>query len=525
MTRSSKPLLALGIALLLVLGVFVAVQDSSARPTWRIGLEAPLTGDQSTLGQGMLEGAQLAAAQANAAGGVLGKDIEIVPIDDQANPDKGVAAVNAAIESHLDGIVGPYNSSVGVKTLPIYLQHALIPIRLTSAASTSGYGYTVQPMESQIAPVATKALSGWMKAKSVAIVYDPTSQYTKGVAKQVRSALADEGVEITMFKEIAPGKASYVNVINEALATSPDALYAAVYMPEGAKMAKALVTAGSTTNCLMDYASYDAGFVTAAGHPAAEHCSVLGVPAPQDFADDTNQVEAFQAKFGHVPGTWSPYTYDSVNLLLDAARQAKGFSDVALRPILATTHNWHGWTGVVNIDLVSGDRTPATVVVTQTRGGELRLDHSWAVAAGVLPRTIHVEANLASQGTNLHEVDPSISYGTNLLTGVSSGSAETETGVQVTMQGNVLYHYGTGPLFGFITFTFPDGSTLATQMTGRAKKNLFDQSTAFHAALVVIGGTGTFQAANGTGTFTGGRDGKIGSPVNATFTISLRGQN
>ncbi len=525
MTGTKKPLLALAVVLLLVLGVFVVIEGSSDRPTWRIGLEAPLSGDQSTLGQGMLEGAQLAAAQANAAGGVLGRDIAIVPIDDQADPIKGVAAVNAAIASHLDGIVGPYNSGVGVKTLPIYLQHALIPIRLTSAAATSGYGYTVQPMESQIAPVATEALQGWMKAKSVAIVYDPTSLYTKGVAKQVRSALSASGVEITMFKEIQPGKAAYDNVMREALATSPDAVYAAVYMPEGAKMAKALVAAGSTTKCLMDYASYDSGFVSAAGPTAAEHCSVLGVPAPQDFADDTNQVEAFQAKFGHFPGTWSPYTYDSVNLLLDAARKAKSFSDVSLRPILATTHNWHGWTGMVNIELVSGDRTPATVVVTKTKGGELRLDHSWAATAGVLARTVHVEAKLTSNGTNLNKVDPSITYGTNELVGVSAGSAETTAGVQVNMQGNVVYNYGSGPLFGFVTFTFEDGSTLATQMDGQAKKNLFDQSTTFQAKLVVIGGTGTFQAANGTGTFTGSRDGQIGSPVNAMFTISLRGQN
>jgi hypothetical protein len=192
---------------------------------------------------------------------------------------------------------------------------------------------------------------------------------------------------------------------------------------------------------------------------------------------------------------------------------------------LATTHRWHGWTGIVNLELVSGDRTPATVVVTQTKGGERRLDHSWAKSAGVLAQKVHIEADLTSQGTALHQVDPSVTYGTNLLTGVSGGSAETEAGVEVSMQGNVLYNYGTGPLFGFVTFTFPNGSTLATQMTGHASKSLFDQTTTFHARLIIIGGTGIYQAATGTGTFSGSRDGKIGSSVNSAFTISLRGQN
>ena len=53
---------------------------------WRIGLEAPLSGQLKTLGQGMLNGAELAADQINGDGGLSGKDIEIVPIDDGGDP-------------------------------------------------------------------------------------------------------------------------------------------------------------------------------------------------------------------------------------------------------------------------------------------------------------------------------------------------------------------------------------------------------------------------------------------------------
>ena len=63
----------------------------------RIGVEAPLSGDQSVTGVGMLNGAQIAADELNAAGGVNGRTITIVPIDDAADPDTGVAAATAAI--------------------------------------------------------------------------------------------------------------------------------------------------------------------------------------------------------------------------------------------------------------------------------------------------------------------------------------------------------------------------------------------------------------------------------------------
>src|SRR5690606_12710214 len=105
---------------------------TGAGETIRIGLEGPLTGDQQAIGQGMLKGARLAAKQLNAAGGLDGRQVEIVPIDDAADPDTGVKAAEAAIAAGLDGIVGPYNSGVGAKTLPLYLDAGLVPIRLTS---------------------------------------------------------------------------------------------------------------------------------------------------------------------------------------------------------------------------------------------------------------------------------------------------------------------------------------------------------------------------------------------------------
>src|SRR4051794_30164918 len=64
---------------------------------FRVGLEAPLSGDQKVLGQGMLKGAQMAAAELNKSDGIDGKQVEVVPIDDAADPETGVKAVNAAI--------------------------------------------------------------------------------------------------------------------------------------------------------------------------------------------------------------------------------------------------------------------------------------------------------------------------------------------------------------------------------------------------------------------------------------------
>ena len=158
----------------------------------RIGLEAPLSGDLQTLGEGMLNGAELAADQLNADGGLLGKDIEIVPIDDGGDAEIGVPAVQDAIDEGLDGVIGPYNSGVGVETLPLYQRAGLVPIRLTSDNDTEGFGFTLQPMGSQIAPVTAEALTDFIGASKVAIAYDNTEEYTR--ASRAKSAASSRAV-------------------------------------------------------------------------------------------------------------------------------------------------------------------------------------------------------------------------------------------------------------------------------------------------------------------------------------------
>jgi branched-chain amino acid transport system substrate-binding protein len=349
--------------------------------TLRIGLEAPLSGDLQTLGEGMLNGAELAADQLNADGGLLDKDVEIVPIDDGGDAEIGVPAAQDAIEEGLDGVVGPYNSGVGVETLPLYEDAGLVPIRLTSDNDTEGFGFTLQPMGSQIAPVTAEALTDFIGASKVAIAYDRTEEYTKGIAGEVRSQLEGRGVEVTAFQQLQPGKEDYSGVVSTLAAGKPDAIYAAVYFPEGARIAKA-ISPGSSPTCLLDYGAYDTGYVEDAGE-AAPNCDVVGVPAPGDFAGSETFVSDYEGQFDEAPGTWSPYTYDSLNVLAHAVEQAGGLEAKALTAALNEVKGFEGWTGSTTLVPDTGNREPATVTVDEvTDDGAFSVDHAWAKAVG-----------------------------------------------------------------------------------------------------------------------------------------------
>lgn len=378
-------------ALLLPLAACSSDDDSAATTTSTeaaadtllIGLEAPLTGSQSELGEGMLRGAELAAASLNADGGVLGRTVEIVPIDDAADPDTAEQAATAAVADGLDAVVGPYNSGAGARSLPIYIDAGLVPMRLTSADTTAGLGFTLQPMTSQIAPVAVTAVTDWADASTVAMIVDGSEGYTSEAAEATEALLTEAGVTIASVGTITPGASSYATEVAAAIASSPDLVYVVAYYPEAAAIAADMAAADTEATCMVDYGGFDTGYITDAGTTVAQTCSVLGVPSPADFPGSEPLIAAFDEAFGAPVGSWSPYTYDSVLLLADAIERAGSTDAEALNAALAATDSWSGWTGTVAFEAETGNRIPAPVTLNRvTDEGTFTVDDTWVEAVG-----------------------------------------------------------------------------------------------------------------------------------------------
>jgi branched-chain amino acid transport system substrate-binding protein len=356
--------------------------SASSSGTIRIGLEGPLTGDQKETGIGMLRGARYAAQQLNRRGGIDGKRVVIVPIDDRADAQTAKRAATAAIRSGLQAVVGPYNSGAGLVSLPLYLDAGLVPLRLTSSDQTAGLGFTLQPMTSQIAPVATKAVTEGFGAHKVGIIFDTTQDYTTAANTAMQTELKAAGVTITIDEGIQPGAASYSDTVAKVSATGPDLVYVITYYPEGGLIAKAMYEAKTGAQCFADYGAYDPGFISAAGEAPARACPVVGVPAPGDFPGSAKHVAGYRKAFGSAPGAWTPYTYDSVNLLASVGAST-GFAAEPLSKGLRAVQGWKGWTGSVAFEAGSGNRIPAPVTVNVVGDdGNYHVDAQWASAVG-----------------------------------------------------------------------------------------------------------------------------------------------
>ena len=145
-----------------------------------------------------------------------------------------------------------------------------------------------------------------------------------------------------------------------------------------------------------------------------------------------------------------------------------------------------------------------------------------AAPAGSTTTTIEFTATLDSQQRVLQQVGRGgvKTYGWNELT----GTASTDSGdVQVQLLGNVDYVDGSGPFFGFVTLKFASLSTLGLRIVDGRARVRDDGSTALRSRLRVIGGNAAMTGAKGTGTMTGERREDLGTSIELTFDLRIRG--
>jgi branched-chain amino acid transport system substrate-binding protein len=327
----------------------------------KIAVEAPLSGSQSSNGLDMLRGVQLAVREVNAGGGVLGRRVKVIRADDKGDQVNAKRVALQVIKKRAVAVIGPYNSSVGIVNLPIYLNHRVVAVHLTSTDETRGEGVTIQPKNSQIAPVEERYVRS-TGAKRVAMLVDDTANgaFTIGMADRLQKRLAKDGVAITRIsvKELTDGvEANYYQAkAAEALAASPDLVYVSTYYPEGVKIAEALASAGTSPRCLMGLANVDPAFVSATTLAASQRCLFSGVPAAPQLPSAKSFVRRYRKAFDKNPGVWGVFTYDSARILFKAIRKAGTTKFGRVQGNLRHTKGYRGQTGKTSIDPATGYR-------------------------------------------------------------------------------------------------------------------------------------------------------------------------
>ncbi|MGJ7511511.1 ABC transporter substrate-binding protein [Variovorax sp. GT1P44] len=216
-----------------------------AQPTGalKVGLIGPLTGPSSDFGLPMLNGVKLAIDEINSFGGYLGRPLELVIKDDQANPDLGLKLSKELIQEKVIATIGFCNTGVAMKSIDVFQANQvplLVPCTTGTPVTTKyppaeSYIFRNAPADSIQAPFMVNEIVArrWTK---VAVFADNTG-YGEAGLKDVQKALEKKNLKPVYIGRFDLGVKDVTAQLKEARAAGADVIFIYTIAPQNAVIA------------------------------------------------------------------------------------------------------------------------------------------------------------------------------------------------------------------------------------------------------------------------------------------------
>jgi len=227
---------------------------AASKGTLKIGVTLPLSGGAAADGQPTLKGAQLAVQQANAAGGIGGYQLEILPLDHAVNgkynEQQGAQDMQTFVgDAAVVGVMGPYNSAVAKVQIPISNDAGLVQCSpantntgLTLPPDALAYRKNYPERINYIRVAATDAVQGPGMASYVydklglknLLIVDDVTTFGKGVADTFEAKFKELGGTVAQRVGAPPDTTDFNGIITNAKTKNPDGVYYGGVVTSGA---------------------------------------------------------------------------------------------------------------------------------------------------------------------------------------------------------------------------------------------------------------------------------------------------
>ena len=319
---------------LLVAGVAALGMALGQANVIKIATQSPLSGPQAALGEQIKLGAELAIEEAKAKFRALGFELVLVPYDDQANPDVGVANANRIInDPDILGVVGHLNSGVAIPSSEVYARVNLV---MVSPANTNPRVTDRRlPNVNRICgrddvqgPVGAEYAFNNLRVRNVFIIHDKTA-YGQGLAEEFRKRLEALGGRAVAFvgTEETSNFVPLINQIRGARPTPELVYFGGIYSQIG-PFVKQLRERGVRTRLMGGDGLDSSEFVRLAGRDNAAGTIYTTVAGPVSAFPKARAVaQRFKQRYGKDMEGFGIYAYDSANVILaglEAAIKAAG---------------------------------------------------------------------------------------------------------------------------------------------------------------------------------------------------------
>ncbi len=359
-----------------LLGLATSGCKKQAGDTIKIGEFASLTGKEATFGISSHEGTQLAIEKINAAGGVLGKQLELLTEDTQSKSGEPATVVNKLIaRDGVVGILGEVASSRSLEAAPICQQNKIPMVSPSSTnpkvTETGDYIFRVcfiDPFQGTVmANFATKTLN----AKKVAVFTDVKSDYSKGLAKFFKEQFVKNGGQIGAELDFNGGDKDFKAQLTAIKATNPDGVFIPGYYTDAALIAIQAKQLGLNVP-LFGGDGWESEKLTEIGKESVEGHYFSTHYHPEVGSDVSKQfVENYRKRWnGKNPDALAACGYDSALVLADAIKRAGTTDGAKVRDALAATKDFKAVTGNITIN-EQRDATKAAVIL-QVKDGKFK---------------------------------------------------------------------------------------------------------------------------------------------------------
>ena len=356
----------------LALGTSVLTATVAAQDTIKIGEFASLTGKEAVFGQNAHKGTLLAIEEINAAGGVLGRQLELLTEDDQSKAGESATVVKKLISrDKVIAVLGEITSGRTLEAAPI-CQTEKIPLISPGATNpevtTKGnYIFRVCFIDSFQGSVMAKFAKDSLRVTRAAVLSSVSSAQSVGLAKVFRERFTAAGGTVVLEQKYGEGDKDFRAQLTAIKAAGVEGVFVPGYYAEAALICKQARELGLNVP-LFGVDGWESPELIQIGGAAVEGSYFSTHYSPEN---QSPAVVAFNNRFrqrwGIDTNALSALGYDSALVLVDALRRA-GTTDAAkLRDALAATKDFAGATGSITFD-AQRNPTKSAVVLTVKNG-------------------------------------------------------------------------------------------------------------------------------------------------------------
>ncbi len=338
-----------------------------------IGAYLSMTGDMADFGVKTKNGLELAIEEINRAGGLHGKQVRLVALDDQGRADEAGSAVTRLIDvNNAVAIVGEVASSLSLVGGRV-AQRRGIPMVSPSSTNTTvtevgDHVFRVCFIDPFQGLVMARFARENLHVTRVAILKDVRNDYSVGLAQSFEQEWTRAGGTIIATQSYSAGDTDFSAQLTALKEVNPDAIYIPGYYTEVGNIARQARRLGINAK-LLGGDGWDSPQLREIGGP-----DIIGAYYSNHFAADNptpraaSFIAAYRAKYNEVPSGLAALGYDAMLVLADAIRRAPEPTPAAITAALAQTRGLEVVTGTITLDEHRNPIKPAVVVRVTAEG-------------------------------------------------------------------------------------------------------------------------------------------------------------